>query len=165
MDAVDVTLEQIEDIFFKTMCQGYVSNAKVEKYDMPGMPGYKCITFRSEDFVVHDAYCTTPLSNMSSGFTTIWFKDTPVWTMKYGGQYSPDCIPLLKLALRKTYQQHIFRGCRGPSRCASPDKPQLVYFNDVEDESDFAQFAGRESIILTGVGEAGFHRYFGMALI
>ncbi len=165
MDAVDVTLEQIEDVFFKAMQSGYASSKNSPKQVIEGFPGYKCIKFDSGEFTVIDAYCVTPLSNMSSGFTTIWFNDVPVWTMNYGGQYSSDCIPLLKLVLQTTYRDHIFRGGRGPFRYASPDNSRLIYFNDVEAESDFTQFAGRESMILEGIGEAGFHRYFGMALI
>lgn len=168
---IDITLEQIERIFFAAMRRGYAGKEKVEKQEIPVLPGYKCIPFVSENFTVLDAWCDTSLNDTSAGFTTIWFRDIPVWTMSYSGFYASKYIAFLKLALRQTYEKSACVGCRGPAAFSHPYYPDLTYINRVDEGRDmfgslFANFAGIEYIYDTDGGKrAGYHRYQGMSML
>ncbi len=150
---LNITTIQVENVFFKAMLAGYVSNTKVKTENMPGMPGYKFTEFIDGDFCVKDVWCK------SSGFTSIWYKGILVWTMSFGGEYSKACISFLKEVLRKAYVNKNSVGCRG-SNIATND--EYTYVNKVVVGSNFARFHGTEYIFRAETfKKTGYHHYFG----
>ena len=165
----DLTPQDIEDVFWKAMAHGWSSKRKIENKTSSLLPGYKFIPFASGDFSVLDAYCKTPISGKSSGFTTIWFKGIPVWTMNYGGEYPKEIIPFLKLALRDAIEKRVFMGGRGRNFFTHEGFPHLSYRNITrsvgEKASSFCKFAGTEEILTHNFNLLGSHEYAGMILI
>lgn len=170
-----LTVEQREEIlngaremFFAAMLAGYASEkinlAKISAKIL-GKDGYKTITFLSGNYKVVDRYCVTPLSDFSAGTTTIFhrfrFKGRwiPVWWMSYSGHYPKEVIPFLKVALKQSYEKGEFAGGRGPKTLQFVKGKSDLYENHWV--GDFHSFDGCESINCN----AGFHKYFGMALI
>lgn len=161
----DLTPQDIEDVFWKAMAHGWSSKRKIETKTLPLLPGYKCIPFASGDFSVLDAYCT-PISGKSSGFTTIWFKGVPVWTMNYSGEYPKKVIPFLKLALRDAIEKRVFLGGRGLCSFAHESFPDLLYRNNTKGRGYLiSKFSGTEEILLNDGQLIGYHDYRGMILI
>lgn len=164
MEIIDLTHQNIEDIFWQAVCQGWGSG-DVEKQQIPALPRYKTIPFGSGRFSVLDNYCTTPLNDKSAGFMTIWFEYIPVWTMSYGGRYPKRVIPFLKLALQSAIVRRDFVGCRGPFHFTHKDYPNLSYINNLSDHKrKFSNFSGQEIIRENGL-VVGYHDYWGMSLI
>ncbi len=167
LEELSLAVADVENIFFEAMLAGYVCVDKVKTKDMPGMPGYKFTEFVDSDFCVKDIWCK------SSGFTSIWYKGTLIWTMHYGGQYPKECINFLKEALLTSYQARVFNGGRGPSHynaMYNEHTKHLIahkkyrYVNNILPGSDFTSFAGKEYICSHFQEEHvifGWHYYFG----
>lgn len=163
MNLQEVTLQNIENIFWESMEVGWASgNAQGEVNLL--FPGFKCIPFHSGKFRVLDAYAI-PLEDKSVGFTYIWFADVLVWSMSYSGSYPKAVISFLKYALKDTITSQDFIGGRGPRKFLHDTYPNLVYRNKVD--GNFAQFTGQENIHYNknGYSFIGMHKYCGMALI
>lgn len=163
-----VILLAAQGVFFRAMFEGYVG-VDGQKSIKSEKDACKYIQYTEGNFRVMDQYCVTPQSDFSAGTTTIFFQESPVWWMSYGGQYPPEVIPFLKRALAKAYSRWEFYGGRGPERYI---EESLTYENHsrqgVELDSigsSFDGFQGHEEIGITGGATLGFHHYFGMALI
>jgi len=154
-------MAQIQSFFFKAMIEGWAKNSP--KMSITDMPGYKAIPFEDGDFYLLDRYCVNPHSQRSTGTTTIWFRNEPVWVMNYGGYYTKGATAFLKNALGKAYQEHHFVGGRGPR--VYKDGLAYLYINQAR-INEFEKFEGREEIF-AGVDNVplGFHEYWGMSLI
>ncbi len=151
----------IKNFFFKAMMEGWASGGG-EKLTIPQLPGYKAIGHRDGDFYLIDCYCKNPEYHGSSGFTTIYWKNNPIWTMHYGGEYiNKDTVNFLKNALLFAYTHRQFCGGRGPS---SLSLLGMIYINTPE-QNNFVNFSGRETIHNIETGQSyGHHIYQGMAL-
>ena len=161
----DLTSRDIIEIFLMAAKAGWCKSGEVKKQEIPALPGYKVIYFKFGDFEVQDAYCTTPLNQKSAGFTTIWFKKIPVWTMNYGGSYPEYVIPFLKLALQETINENKFIGGRGPFHFTHGNYPGLSYTNQLtKGQRVFSDFSGKEWIFERDC-PVGSHEYWGMSLI
>ncbi len=162
---LDITIAQIEEIFFESMLAGYVSNTRVKIKKIPEMPGYKCIEFIKDNLRVVDAFCVRSGSNISHGFTTIWYNSVPIWIMHYGGKYLKKDIFFLKAVLRQTYEQIHFCGGRGAFlKNGINSFKGYQYINKVSKNSNFLEFSGIEYILYKGT-QVGFHNYFGGLMI
>lgn len=164
MELRNLTLQLIEDIFWKAMQNGW-GNKNAKKQTNPLLPGYKCIAYESDKFYVLDTYCVNPFNDKSAGTMTIFFDNVPVWVMQYGGAYPKRVIPFLKLALLTSTEMRDFVGGRGPRSFVHKDYPQLSYANVVPREMNkFENFQGTECICENGYN-VGQHYYRGMAFI
>jgi len=165
MKLTDVNLSIIQKVFWLSMHEGWCSDTKVAKQESLLLPGYKLISFRVDKFSVLDAYCTTPLNDMSEGKIVIWFEQVPVWTMNYGGQYPKEVIPLVKLAIQQSLAFQQFSGGRGPQQFLHHDFIDYEYTNELKPGyGEFGNFKGYERV-LQGDVVVGFHNYQGTALI
>ncbi|MBI3633650.1 MAG: hypothetical protein HY226_05155 [Candidatus Vogelbacteria bacterium] len=160
-----IATDKVKAFFFKAMLQGWVNGS--EEFKIPDLPGYKAIAFRDGDLYLLDRYCVNLETNMSAGTTTIWFKDSPIWVMNYGGWYSKDALKLVKKALAQAYEQELFLGGRG----VDISLDGLVYKNVVADpphlkgREQFWLFYGEEEV-RNPEGNAcyGWHIFSGMSL-
>lgn len=153
-------IEKIQAFFFNAMLHGWASGA--EAGEVIDMPGYEAIPFREGDLSLLDCYCMNPSSGKSAGTTTIWYQDTPVWFMSYGGHYEEAAILCLKHALLKAYQEGLFLGGRGVN---SFQEGSLSYNNEAH-APNFVTFSGREAVFDVQANiSLGYHQYWGMSLI
>ena len=126
------------------------------------MPGYKAIPFRDGKFYLLDLYSKTKDSAKSTGTTTIWHDDNPIWIMHYGGFYKEEAIGFLQRALAEAYITNRFIGGRGPSLF---EDDQFRYEN-TSVTNDFSRFRGREDVLKKQSSEVmGYHEYWGMSLV
>ncbi len=88
-----MNIEQIQSFFFKAMMAGWINGGQF--IPSSDAPGYKEFSFKDGDFTLVDRYCSVDDSRRSAGTTTIWFKETPVWVMNYGGWYEDRAITCL----------------------------------------------------------------------
>ena len=156
----------IEKVFFDSMLNGYVSKRPLKTTDK-GIPGSKLIKYRDGHWRVLDTYSTTKESGYSGGTTYIFYFATLVWMMQYWGMYPEHLTPLLKEALRTTYEKRVFYGGRGPKEYDFPKAQGLRYKNHVVD-SRFTHFHGEETIaprLEEDDINFGFHRYHGGLII
>lgn len=153
--------KRIQDFYFDAHIEGYLGGAR--KVDVPDKPGFRRIeVFGESGLRLVDEYSKTLGSHHSAGTTTIWFDNIPIWMMSYGGWYSPEALPILKAALRLSYERKKFIGGRGPE---SFSKDSFSYTNLVESWR-FENFNGRESICRSEDSFwFGTHRYSGHALV
>lgn len=166
---VPMDILTLQDFFFRAMVAGYASGAEPQL--VPSAHGWKCMPPFVDEVLgleLVDMWCTHPQSDRSFGFTTIYLHGQPVWVMSYGGEYRDEAIPILKKALRDTYEAKVFLGARG----ASMSHEGLAYSNtpafmDGDDAHSFAHFQGCEEVFrLRGDRETlGSHEYWGMSLI
>ena len=157
----------IELFFYEAMLAGYAVEG-TKKAKVVDMPGYKEIRYENGKWLLVDRWCVNPQSDKSAGTTTIWHEGEPIWFMSYGGYYPEHYIPVLKKALRLTYEKKTFKGGRGES--GGDFEAGVLYINIVEQPSDFSHFKGREEIIArpdaTCIAEVvGYHEYWGMSLV
>ena len=155
-------LEKVRHAFFEAMKVGWAPlDVAISEIPIPLLPGVKMIPFVIGDFRVVDAYLTTACSEMSSGTTTIWRHDEPIWVMHYGGWYAKEVIPFLKTCLRQAYDERHFYGGRGRPSVKIDD---YIYENFLE-RNDFNDFMGQERIIDVFGKQYGHHWYRGMSPI
>jgi len=153
-------LKEAQRNFFLAMLAGWVGGMKGKP--VPDKPGFKRTDYRNYDFRVVDEYGKGRFSNGSTGTTTVWHFDEPVWVMTYAGQYREEEIPFLKRALVKTYRKGEFHGGRGDVYVDT--EAELLYTNTFR--GDFENFEGEESILRRrGSLPLGFHWYRGMSLL
>jgi hypothetical protein len=160
----NVVLAGAEEAFFKAMIAGYAGGGKTRglNVEVQKIRNGKMVIVRLKDYMVIDEWRTTPYSDCSAGTTTIFFRNAPVWWMSYGGSYSKEAIPFLKMALARAYEKGKFCGGRGPEQF----KNGLFLYSNYVRLKDFTRFQGREEIRRLKVAEVlGFHEYLGMALI
>ena len=154
-----VTDTELKAFFFQAMRVGYANQGGRA---ISGMLGHKSIQYDNGDLHLIDQWCSGNVSNNSSGMTTIWFKDRPIWVMHYWGNYADSATSFLKDALMQCYKHDLFYGGRGPLVCPGPDG--LLYRNQYT-SNRFERFAGREEIVsLPGATVLGWHEYAGMSL-
>ena len=149
--------------FFEAMLKGWAGEGvKTKPCDLPG---YKVFRHESADkrFVLVDSYCVSGKSHnpRSAGTTTIWWDNTPVWWMSYGGCYEKEAIPFLKQALLIAYGMNEFVGGRVQ---ISHSDGSVIYINRPELD-DFSLFRGREEVLDNCGRSFGEHEYWGMSLI
>ena len=157
---MQVNVSQAEDFFFEAMLAGYVAGAAKKK--VLDEPGYVKIEYQRGEFHLVDRYLSSLGRNYSGGTTTIWVNGSPVWLMSYMGWYDPRAIPVLKAALRRSYEKRDFNGGRGPD---SFSLSGLSYTNHVNNWQ-FKNFDGRESVPDNKAEQSlGYHRYHGHILI
>lgn len=156
-------LARAKEFFFKAMINGWASNGKGRKNGE-----YKEFLFAENEFQLVDKYCVIAETKRSTGTTTIFFRNNPIWFMVYGGFYQKKHIPFLKEVLLKTYKEKEFFGGRG----FYMKKNKLIYINKSHKryspigENCFTEFSGEEKIVSNATGRRhGYHNYFGMALI
>lgn len=152
---------EILDFFFTAKVNGWAS-PNVKKTALPGMPGYKAIEFVDGDFHMMDTYCKAQGGIKSSGTTTIWHQNHPVWVMHYIGEYPPEAIAIVKEALIKAYSSHMFIGGRGVRTLKN--NSEYRYENNVT-KNEFSDFSGIEKVIDMKGRIVGFHEYLGRILI
>lgn len=173
-------LDGAREAFFHAMLCGWASGSRnAVEVEIPGSSGSKEVTYitgllyEKEWFRVADRYCVSE-AGKSAGTTTIWFHHDPVWFMSYGGAYLKEDLPFLKSALMRVYSEKQFFGGRGPTTIAQTlphlKEGVLVYANEVEKDSTFERFRGKEAIIgppiFGGSSEfRGYHDYWGMSLV
>lgn len=161
---IDISADEIQEFFFKAMQENGYSEGG-QKIKIPDMPGYKALPFRDGDFSLLDCWCVTPHSQRSAGTTTIWYKDDPVWWMRYNGWYTEEGILFLKRALRITAENKQWFGGRGPLEF---DEDGLEYRNHIV-FSPFSDFLGYEDIFdrrdLKVSVKLGYHAYSGFAML
>ena len=157
------TKQDVEKAFFEAMAAGYAQSIK--KTPIPDLPGSKAIISVDGHFRVVDYWLVTANSNKSTGSTTIWFDEQPVWVMHYGGWYDKDVIPFLKKCLHRAYvEERKFYGGRGPTEVKDRD---LRYNNEI-DRNDFFNARGEEFVYdFSGDDKKcrGFHWYRCMSLL
>jgi hypothetical protein len=137
------SVSKIQQVFFLAMLRGYAKSPA--KAMLPQLPGSRVVTTvhgYGGRFRVADCWLVSNNSNLSSGTTTIWFKNEPVWVMHYGGWYDMEVIPFLKKCLLRAYRKREFYGGRGPVLVRGKD---YVYENQVTDRR-FEVARGEESI-------------------
>lgn len=149
-------------IFLQAMGAGYAADAT--KSTISGLPGSKAITrtFNSPGNGKRWRVVDCWLSNgeRSSGHTTIWLNDEPVWIMHYGGWYTEDALPFLKECLHRAYvTEKRFYGGRGPVIVRGE---RFTYVNRYL--GSFDQFEGDEGILDLEGKSCGYHWYHGMLL-
>ena len=151
----------IQDFFFKAMAKGWAPGGG-EKFTIPQLPCYKATEHRDGNFHLIDCYCKNPEYHGSSGFTTIYWKNNPVWVMNYDGEcINQVTVMFLKDALSQAYRRRQFCGGRGPWSVCSAG---MIYINNAE-QNDFEFFSGRETIHNAKTGTLlGHHAYQGRAL-
>ncbi len=151
---------EAEAMFFEAMLQGYVNGA--EMVPVAGFPGFKMAPpYVRGPWTVSDPYVNSALRLGSSGTTTIWFRDFPVWTMQYLGWYHKDAIPCLKAALRAAYEKKQFFAGRGPKHF---EHEGYLYENTIDPGASFNGQFGCEEIIYSPKNEVmGGHVIRGMA--
>jgi len=145
----------IQKIFFDAMRRGWAYDNCAKKIEVPQFPGSKAISFEQGPFRVVDCYMTN--FNFSTGITTIWFREKPVWMMHYGGWYEKEAIPFLKFCLRRAYIERHFYGGRGPNFMRDD---RFTYVNRIE-HNNFRDFAGEERIFDLSEKCLGYHWYRG----
>lgn len=154
-----IILADVERFFFDA--PGYESGA--ERVSIPQFPGDKIIVARQGLFEIVDQYCVAP-GGWSTGVMKIRYIGNVVWVMHYGGRYSEEVIPFLKLALRQVKWSREFIGGRGPRVFPNPGGT-LLYVNTPE-INGFSKFRGKEEIFDVQTGKSlGFHEYWGMSFL
>ncbi len=168
-----VSVDEVREFFFAAKMHGWAAGAP--KMPVMDMPGFKRIIYVDGPFSMIDQYCVVPIADQidparygavgsprSSGTTTIWFEDTPVWQMSYMGQYTPEASALVKRALLAAYGEKLFLGGRGPEDFEGDG---MGYSNLVE-HNDFEEFRGHERVSKKFMSNIeGYHAYMGMMLI
>ncbi len=172
--ASEITLGDIEQVFFLAMREGWIAGNKGQPIE--GMPGGYRITHVNNDWTVIDEYLST-IGTRSEGTTRIWFRDVLVWSMHYWGWYEERAIPFLMSALKETYSACRFFGGRGHLR---HKEGTLEYRNFPHPHSSFSDFRGYEFVLDlpaaddgTEIGlpfvlndyKVGSHRYSGMLMV
>ncbi len=168
------------EAFFYAMLHGWVAGGDHKKvvrvpgsFDSKEVSYSAGLSYKRKWFLVVDRYCVSE-AGKSAGTTTIWLNHDPVWFMSYGGAYLKEDIPFLKNALTRVYSEKQFFGGRGPTSLAIPahhvNGGVLVYANEVEKDSTFEKFRGKEAIIGPSKDGGspefrGHHDYWGMSLI
>lgn len=151
-------LDSIQNKFFDAMTHGWACNTNAKKIEVPQFPGSKGILYEHGPYKVLDCYMTN--YNFSTGTTTIWFREKPLWAMHYGGRYEKEVIPFLKYCLRRAYSERRFYGGRGPNFMRND---HFTYVNQIE-HSSFREFSGEERIFNINEKCMGYHWYRGMSL-
>jgi len=154
-------IEEIQEVFFLAMQAGYAINPP--KGTIIELPGSKTINFEHGEYRLLDCWFTTPENSASWGFTMIWRRGIPVWTMTYQGWYLERAIPFLKEALRFAYSHNLWFGGRGPHIHSHRD---LRYVNTTGTTSNsFELFRGAERVVDFSQGKVlGWHQFQGMIL-
>ncbi len=149
--------------FFVAMLAGYARDSRtaglrvLEKKDK----NRHKVTVYFDGYKIEDKWNIFSNSQCSDGVTTIYFNDSPIWRMHYGGHYSEAVIPFLKMVLASSYNVRSFRGGRGPFIRANTE---YEYHNNPL--GDFYKFSGQEKILDAKSKKLlGYHDYFGMSLI
>jgi hypothetical protein len=156
MDKFVVIPEEAEAYFFKAMRTGYVVGSKTLN-NFP-FPGWKTVRHKDGSFSLTDTWISTPYSNRSSGVTTIYYKDVPIWVMHYGGWYEKEADYVLRAALKWSYEQGEFTGGRGPEEFET----SYMRYTNVLARNRFVNFEGIEKIVGKGTGTLyGTHWYRG----
>ena len=137
---IDVaTVERLKLFFFDCMLNGSLGDAP--RQDVPGMPGYRKIEFEEGDLKFMDLYTRNLGTGKSHGLITIWLGNQPMWMMSANGEFERRALPILKDALRKSYEAREFRGGRGP---ACMEALPLRYTNE-NSSLVFEGFSGHET--------------------
>lgn len=147
--------EEIKRFFFEAMLAGYASG--VDPSSSADLPNGKIIRFEDGEWLLVDLWTESPNSYQTVGTTTIFFKQIPVWDMQYDGQYNPDAIETLKLALNEAHRNSLFVGGRGVMKFTHNG---LTYTNSPGDNR-FILFNGTEQIKSQNGDFLGGHRYSG----
>jgi len=153
--------ESLKEFFFKAMLAGWAGEGKKSK--IAELPGYKYVVFREDDLMLTDIYSVTSNSSKSSGLTTIFYNNNPVWVMHYWGWYYKKAILIVKEALTQAYSKGIFWGGRGLEALNG----NSMDYRNWPDENSFDCFSGREFVRLEGDEHSilGYHEYKGGSLI
>lgn len=151
----------LRQFFFKAMLAGWIGEG--EKSEIVELPGYQYFVFQDDRLMLTDIYSVTPNSSKSSGLTTIFHNNNPVWVMHYWGWYHKMAIVLVKEALSDAYSKEIFWGGRGVE-VLSDD--QMDYRN-WPDKNSFDCFSGREFVRPKDNDHEilGYHEYKGGILV
>ena len=145
--------------FFEAMLLGWAAGGK--KKTIPAFPNHKVVEHIDDNLRLLDMWSETPSSNKSSGSTTIFLDDIPVWAMHYGGWYTEEAAEIVKAALREAYEKNQFFGGRGPIEFVHNG---IFYAN--RPQGDFNNFSGREELRRIDHSEIlGFHEYWGISLL
>jgi len=152
----------VKQFFFQGMLNGY-ANPEAKTYKnlellFPKIPipapisdgfllrGSKG-TFYSEvidgdDYLLIDVWFSNKNSDFSGGMTLISIDNQIVWMMNYGGHFTNEAIPTLKLALKTAYEKKLFWGGRGPDKILNGE----FWYTNYLVNNDFGSFSGRENI-------------------
>jgi hypothetical protein len=139
--------DETQVFFSRAMSNGWVTKGKTK----PGpFPGWKAFTYEDPKIHPHgekpykliDTWYADPKTDKSVGTTAIYFGQTLLWQMHYGGWYRPSAIPTLMVALRNAYESNHFVGGRGPEKFVLG---QITYENVATDAS-FRHGFGNETV-------------------
>lgn len=164
------SLKEIEQFVYEAASEGYGSE-NVATQKQPKLPGAVVISYARGTFLYLDTYYTAPGSQRSSGMTVVMYRDTPVWTMLYGGWYPDELIPFLKESLRQyNPSSGVFTGCRGPLIFVGEE----YRYENYPRQGTFGNFEGEEYILQADAPSIrtsgkkfvlGSHWYKGMSLL
>lgn len=145
---------RIRDFFCEAMMCGWVSGA--EPLELHYFPGYKCYEHRDGPFRLIDTFCSgedqfaelerADEQRASSGQTTIWYVDKPIWVMSYSGQYPSKAIHFLKSVLWAAYSHRCTRGGRGVHYYGQDDLSYTNLNDQFGSNDGFADSSGTEYI-------------------
>ncbi len=152
-----------ENTFFNLLLSGYATGRTPDVTPrFEGDLGTKRHIWQNDaGWIGIDEWRTTSLGDRSNGATSIYYNQTLIWEMTYGGSYPARTIPFLRKALLQSYIQRRWHGGRGPEMYREGN---LVYYNEVHPDSDFTSFGGKEWVLET-IDEkptpVGSHQYRG----
>lgn len=157
-----VSLSEVEQFFYIARQHGY-TDPSAHRYLSPGRPGFRYTVYAEGSFRLMDEWCSNPEPDWSSGHTTIWFEQMPIWQMFYRGRYTKEAAKFLKEALRVSYQDGQFYGGRGRREVMDPDG-KMIYRNFIK-YPRFTRFEGQETIYDLDAHQLGYHNYMGFSLL
>lgn len=151
-----VDLKALQEFQLEAAAKTYAANAP--KIKIPEFPGLKFQKYERGGYLYMDMWSST--GSVSYGQTFITIQDSPLWFMRYGGEWEdPELISFLKRAL---LAEPGFNGGRGPDEYR---EGSLVYINRVK-RRDFTNFEGREFIYrLPNATPKFWHEYDGGLMV
>lgn len=158
--AAPVSITEIEQFFYIARRHGYVDPTS-ERYPSPHKPGFKYTVYRQDRLSMIDEWCANPDPIWSSGQTTIWFDELPVWQLIYWGIYTKEAAKFLKEALRESYADGVFYNGRGrPSYRGVGDHGNPLIYRNAPKYTRFDTGQGFEDVTdLGSQKQLGYHHY------
>jgi hypothetical protein len=158
-----VDLQEVQNFFFEAALATWVGDGK--ESTISELPASRVLVYERNLFRYVDSYYVSPAAELDFfGETVIWFRNSPVWGMNYGGFYPDNLNPFLKDALRETYERHEFQGGRGPREYSYSDEDSTLVYTNNPSPNYFTSFCGEEYIHDSGT-MVGVLQYHGRSLI
>ncbi len=152
--------DEVEAFYLESALQGWAGGNN--GHETADLPGFFETRHARGNFLSVDHWTTDPLTHHTLGHTYIWHLEKCIWMMSYGGYYPTEALSFLRTTLKKTYENGVFHGARGPE---IEVEGSLVYLNKIKKgASKFTKFRGEELIIDIAekkvLGSHEFHGHF-----